>query len=161
MMRRNVGNMQTATPIEHKSFTYRTFTEWVGGKAATFSSEGKPTFRVASPPEFRGERNVWTPEDLFVGAIETCLLMTFSSIVIKQQLPIDAYYSESIGFLEFSEGTYRFTRVVVKPTIIVENEEAVGRARVAIERAHRDCLVANSLLTTVVVEPDIRLRHAA
>jgi len=45
----------------------------VAGKAATFSAAGKPTFRVSSPPEFRGEKNVWT-------AIDTCLLMTFASI---------------------------------------------------------------------------------
>jgi organic hydroperoxide reductase OsmC/OhrA len=153
--------METMTPIQHKSFTYRTFSEWVGGKAATFSSAGKPTFRVASPPEFRGERNVWTPEDLFVGAIETCLLMTFLSIAQKRGLEIDAYYCESTGLLESVDGRYRFTRVVVLPTIIVATEDAIELARLAIERADRDCLVANSLLTQVIVEPDIHLRHAA
>ncbi|HJT16130.1 MAG TPA: OsmC family protein [Thermoanaerobaculia bacterium] len=160
-MRRDVVNMQTTTPIQHKSFTFSTSTEWVGGKACTISALGKHTFRVSSPPEFRGERNVWTPEDLFVGAIETCLLMTFSSLVLKQELPVDAYYSEAAGLLEFAEGSYRFTRVVVKPTIIVENEKAVQPVLAAIKRAHRECLVANSLLTTVVVEPEIRLRDAA
>lgn len=153
--------METITPIHQKSFTYRTFTEWVGGRASTFSSAGKPTFRVSSPPEFRGERNVWTPEDLFVGAIETCLLMTFISIAQKRGLEIDAYYSESTGLLESVDGRYRFTRVVLSPTIIVATEEDIEVARLAIERAHRDCLVANSLLTQVVVEPDIHLRHAA
>lgn len=153
--------METVTPIQQKSFTYRTFTEWLGARAATFSSVGKPTFRVSSPPEFRGERNVWTPEDLFVGAIETCLLMTFASIAQKRGLEIDAYYSESTGLLESVDGRYRFTRVTVKPTIIVASEEAIEPARLAIERAHRDCLVANSVHTTVIVEPDIRLRHAA
>jgi len=153
--------METATTIQRKSFTYRTFTEWVGGKAATFSSVGKPTFRVASPPEFRGEKNVWTPEDLFVGAIETCLLMTFAAIAQKQELAIDAYYSEATGLLEFVDGKYRFTRVTVKPTIIVAEQDAVEAALEAIRRAHRDCLVANSVAAEVVVDPDIRLRHAA
>lgn len=160
-MRRNVSRMQTVTPVQHKTFTFRTFTEWVGGRAGTFSAEGKPTFRVAAPPEFRGERNVWTPEDLFIGAIETCLLMTFASIALKQELDVDAYYSESTGTLEFSEGAYRFTRVTVKPTIIVADDAAIEPALNAIHRAHRECLVANSLLTTVVIEPDVRLRHAA
>jgi len=40
-------------------------------EAATFSSSGKPSFRVASPPEFRGEEHVWTPEDLFVAHVES------------------------------------------------------------------------------------------
>ena len=110
---------------------------------------------------FRGERNVWTPEDLFVAAIETCLLMTFISIVQKRGLEIDAYSSESTGLLESVDGRYRFTRVILRPTIIVPNQDTIDAAKSAIERAHRDCLVANSLLTTVIVEPDIRLRHAA
>src|SRR6266571_2450211 len=94
MMRREVVIMQTTTTVQHKSFTYRTFTEWLGGKAATFAAVGKSAFRVASPPEFRGEKDVWTPEDLFVGAVETCFLITFAAIAQKQELPIDAYYSE-------------------------------------------------------------------
>ena len=159
--RTQCGTMETLTRIQQKAFTYRTFTEWVGGRAGTFSAAGKPTFRVSSPPEFRGERNVWTPEDLFVGAIETCLLMTFMSIAQKRGIEIDAYYSESTGLLESIEGSYRFTRVILKPTIIVANEAAIEAARSAIERAHQDCLVANSVLATVVVEPDIHLRHAA
>jgi len=116
---------------------------------------------VASPPEFRGEKNVWTPEDLFVGAIETCFLMTFAAIAQKQELPIDAYYSESTGLLEFVDGKYRFSRVTVKPTIIVAEQDAGEAAPEAIRRAHRDCLVANSVAAEIVVDPDIRLRHAA
>jgi len=153
--------MQTAAPVHHKLFTFRTFTEWAGGRASTISADGKPTFRVASAPEFRGEPNVWTPEDLFIASIDTCLLITFAAIVQKQQIPVDAYYSESVGTLEFAEGAYRFTRVVVRPTIVLANEDATDAARGAIQRAHRECLVANSLLTTVIVEPEIRLRHAA
>jgi organic hydroperoxide reductase OsmC/OhrA len=150
--------METTTPIRHKAFTYHTACEWLGGKAATFSSTGKPSFRVSSPPEFRGEENVWTPEDLFVGAIETCLLMTFSSIIQKRQLAVEAYESEATGLLEFVDTGYRFTRVELKPKIIVANQESIEPVLEAIRRAHRDCLVANSLLTEVIVEPDVRLR---
>jgi len=153
--------METLAPIRHKSFTYRTFSEWAGGKAGTFSANGKPSFRVASPPEFRGEENVWTPEDLFVGAIDVCLLMTFIAIAQKRQIPVEAYYSEAEGLLEYVEDGYRFTRVVLKPTIVVATHDAIEPALEAIRRAHRDCLVANSLLTEVIVEPDVRMRETA
>ena len=152
--------MNSATAVRHKSSTYRTACEWAGGKAATFSSNGKPSFRVASPPEFKGEENVWTPEDLFVGSIEICLLMTFASVIQKLQIPVEAYYSEAEGLLEFVEDSYRFTRVVVKPVIIVANADSIDSAIEAIQRAHKDCLVANSLLTEVVIEPDVRVREA-
>lgn len=153
IMRRDVVSMQTTTLIQRKAATYRTFTEWLGGKAATIGGEGKPTVLV--------DKGVWTPEDLFIAAIETCLLMSFATIVDKEALRVDAYYSESVGLLEFAEGRDQFTRVIVRPTIVVADDATIEPALKAIQQAQRNCLVANSLLTTVIVEPDIRLRHAA
>ena len=157
-MRVDLSVMQTIT---QKTFTWRTFTEWMGGKSAMFSAASKPSIKISSPPEFHGEKDAWTPEDLFIGAIETCLLMTFNTIAEKRELEIDAYYSESTGLLEYSEGQYRFTRVVIRPTIVVADDKAIEPTLIAIQDAHRRCFVANSLLTTVIVEPDVRLRHAA
>jgi organic hydroperoxide reductase OsmC/OhrA len=144
------------TLVRAKSFTYHTTTEWAGGKAGMLGASGKPSFRVASPPEFRGEPNVWTPEDLLVAAVETCLLMTFTSIAQRRELPVEAYYSEASGLLEQVDGKYRFTRVVVKPTIIVKQVESTEAVLAAIRDAHRDCLIANSLSGEILVEPDIR-----
>lgn len=149
------------TLVRHKSFTYRTSTEWLGGKAAQLSSFGKPILRVASPPEFRGEPNVWTPEDLIVAAVETCLLMTFTSIAAKRGIDFEAYYSEAVGLLYFTKEHYRFTRIEVKPTIIVREEAQVEAALKAIEDAHKDCLIANSLSSEVVIDPEVRTRDAA
>ena len=145
------------TIVRSKSFTYRTTTEWAGGKAGILGASGKPSFRVASPPEFRGEPDVWTPEDLLVAAVETCLLMTFMSIAQRRQLPVEAYYSESSGLLDNVDGHYRFTRVVVKPTIIVTDSGATESVLAAIGEAHRDCLIANSLSAAVLVEPDVHV----
>jgi organic hydroperoxide reductase OsmC/OhrA len=149
------------TAIRHKSFTYRTSMEWAGGKAGLLSGEGKQSFRVASPPEFRGEPDVWTPEDLLVAAVESCLLMTFMSFAQKRELDIEAYYSEAVGLLQHDDGGYRFTRIVVKPTIFINDVEDEEAVRTAMRDAHSDCLIAKSLQATVVVDPDVRPRHAA
>jgi organic hydroperoxide reductase OsmC/OhrA len=143
------------TTVRSKSFTYRTSTEWAGAKAGILSASGKPSFRVASPPEFRGEPDVWTPEDLLVAAVETCLLMTFTSIVQRRQLAVEAYYSEATGLLENVDGQYRFTRVVVKPTVVVADADSTEAVLAAIRDAHKDCLIANSLSAEVVVEPHV------
>jgi organic hydroperoxide reductase OsmC/OhrA len=58
--------------IKPKSFTYRTGVTGVEGRSASLQAEGKPSLCVASPPEFKGVANVWTPEDFFVAAIEVC-----------------------------------------------------------------------------------------
>jgi peroxiredoxin-like protein len=149
------------TLVRTKSFTYRTSTEWIGGKAGMLSSAGKQSFRVASPPEFRGEPNVWTPEDLLVSAVETCLLMTFLSFAQRRELAVEAYYSEATGLLESADGKFAFTRIVVKPTVIIASAEQTEAALKALQDAHRDCLIANSLSGEVIVEPEVQTRHAA
>ncbi|MGH9425673.1 MAG: OsmC family protein, partial [Terriglobia bacterium] len=63
--------------VRFKSFTYKTGLKWVEEKSGMLSSSGKPSLKVASPPEFKGEAGVWTPEDLFVASVEICQMTTF------------------------------------------------------------------------------------
>jgi peroxiredoxin-like protein len=138
-------------------FTYRTTTEWMGRRNGRFAAPGKDAFLVSSPPEFKGEDGFYTPEDLFVGAVEMCLMLTFASLIEKQKLPVEAYYSEATGTLEFANGELRFTRIVIKPTIIVPEAAAAPKILQALALAHRTCLVANSIQAEVKVEPDVEV----
>jgi len=147
----------STTIVTRKTFTYRTSTEWLGRRNAKLTAANKPALAVSSPPEFKGEKGFWTPEDFLVAAVESCLLMTFAHQVERQQLPVEAYYSEAEGFLESGEDGFCFTRVVVKPTIIITDARASDKTLKAIEIAHRDCLIANSLRAIVTVVPDIQL----
>jgi len=141
--------------IKYKTFTYTTQVEWLENRAGVLRSEGKPEFRVSSPPEFKGEAGVWTPEDLFVAAVNVCTMTTFLAFAQRLQLPIVSYSSEAEGVLEFVEGGYRFTRVVLRPRIVVETEEAVEQAGKTFHDAHEKCLISNSIRATVLVEPNI------
>lgn len=138
--------------IKRKSFTYRTGITWVGKRAGITSSGEKIPFRTASPPEFKGEDGVWSPEDLFVAAVNSCQLMTFISFAMKLELPVASYDSEAEGTLEFVDGGFQFTRVVVRPRVVVSDPEAIGAVRKAIGDAHEACLVARSVRCEVVVE---------
>lgn len=139
----------------YKSFTYHTGLNWVENRAAMLSSEEKPTFRVASPPEFKGEAGVWTPEDLFVAAVDSCTFTTFMAFALHRKLPLVSYESRAEGLLEFAEGQYQFTRVELRPKIQVAFPEAIETAREILEDAHKGCLVANSIKTKVVIVPEI------
>ncbi len=147
----------STTSVARKAFTYRTSTEWLGRRNAKLSAASKPALAVSSPPEFKGEKGFWTPEDFLVAAVETCLLITFAHHVERQQLPVEAYYSEAEGFLEAGDAGYCFTRVIVKPTIVITDALAAEKTLKAIEIAHRDCLIANSLRAIVTVVPNIQL----
>ncbi|MFA6955661.1 MAG: OsmC family protein [Thermoanaerobaculia bacterium] len=143
--------------VRRKSFTYRTGITWVGQRAGISHSGDKIPFRVASPPEFKGEAGVWTPEDLFVAALNSCQLMTFVSFAIKLGLPVASYESEAEGLLEFVDDGFRFTKVVLKPRVVVSDPEAVEAVRKALDDAHRACLVARSVLCEVVLESTVEV----
>ena len=142
--------------IKHKSFSFETSLHWNGGKTGTMRGTEKPEIRFASPPEFKGEPGVWTPEDLFVGSIDMCMLLTFSAFAERKSLPVKSYTSRARGILEFVDGSYRFTKVIISPTIIVETPEAVALARQTLERAHQQCLITNSITTEVSFEVEIK-----
>ena len=99
----------------------------------------------------------WSPEDLIVGALETCLLMTFADIASKQHLPVEAYASEAIGELSARDGVVQLTKVTIKPTVIIDDPKAVQRTLNALDTAHHFCLIANSIKAEVTIQPDIEL----
>ncbi|CAG0987891.1 hypothetical protein ANRL2_02964 [Anaerolineae bacterium] len=138
-----------------KSFTYKTSTTWTEGRSGTIASEGKPTMKISSPPEFKGERGVWTPEDLFVGSVEVCHMTTFLSFAAQKKLAIVSYRSRANGVLEYIDDDYRFTRIVIFPTITVGAGVVETDVHALLREAEKHCLVANSIASIVEVNPTI------
>lgn len=141
--------------VRYKTYNYHTHLKWLGNRAGMLSSDGKPELRVASPPEFKGETGVWTPEDLFVAAVETCTMTTFAAYSLKKNLPVISYTSYAEGVLENVDGVYFFTHIVLKPTIVVDSQKYIADAEKILQEAQRDCFIANSIRAEVTVEPNI------
>ncbi|MBK7259024.1 MAG: OsmC family protein [Ignavibacteriae bacterium] len=141
--------------IRAKSFTYKTSTTWTEGRSGTIGSEGKPTLKISSPPEFKGERGVWTPEDLFVGSVEVCHMTTFLSFAAQKKMTIVSYRSHANGVLEHIDEDYRFTRIVIFPTITVGKDVVETDVHALLREAEKHCLVANSIASIVEVNPTI------
>jgi organic hydroperoxide reductase OsmC/OhrA len=151
----------TAAPsqtLKRKSFKYHVNVAWLENRAGTLSSEGKPSIRVASPPEFKGEAGTWSPEDLFVAAVNACTMTTFIALATRLQIPLVSYTSDAEGTLEFVDGGYTFTKVVLRPVVEVRTADAVIQAEQTMQTAHKTCLIANSVKSQVVVEPVISVR---
>lgn len=151
----------TIGTVKHKTFTYRASVQWLEKRSGLLGSGGKPEIRVSSPPEFKGEEGVWSPEDLFVAAVNICTMTTFLAFAQKKELPLERYASTAEGTLAFQDGSYRFTHVVVRPTIVVRDESSVDAAKTIIHDAHEKCLISNSIMGDVTVEPEIQVASAA
>ena len=104
----------------YKSFRYRAQTAWTSARRGTLSAAGRANVAVGSPPEFKGDGDVWAPEELLVGSLNTCLLLTFLTLAQARGLRPTGYESDAEGLLENVEGKYRMTKVTVRPRVAAQ-----------------------------------------
>ncbi|HXX38957.1 MAG TPA: OsmC family protein [bacterium] len=140
-----------------KTFRYRNEVRWSSGRRGFTSPPGKPGVEISSPPEFRGDPEYWSPEDLFVASVNACTLLTFVAYALREGLDLVAYDSFAEGVLENAGDGYRFTEVALHPRITVRTEEDVDLARTILDSAHMGCLVSRSVRCAVKVLPEIHV----
>ncbi|HCJ95098.1 MAG TPA: osmotically inducible protein OsmC [Sphaerochaeta sp.] len=139
--------------------TYTTNVQWSAMRKGKLGTKGMPTIEVATPPEFPGGHpGIWSPEHLFVGSAEICLMTTFLSIAEKSKLVFLNYASEATGTLEKTDAGMQFTRIVITPTVVVSSDDDVERTVKILEKAERYCLISNSMKTEVSIEPKVVVR---
>jgi organic hydroperoxide reductase OsmC/OhrA len=135
----------------YKSFRYRAKTAWTSARRGLLSAAEKPNIVVGSPPEFKGEPDVWSPEELLVGSLNTCIMLTFLSLAQARGLTPAAYESEAEGLLENVEGKFRVTEVTVRPHVTVKAEAELQTAREIMERVEGECFISNSIKSKVKI----------
>ena len=120
-----------------------------------------PEMRFAPPPDAQGYANAFTPEDAFVAAANTCVMLMFIWAAKRFKLNLLAYECRTEGtkLIELDR-TESFTRLLFRPLIRVatggEPADVVeARVRRALASAQKYSLVANSVKSEIVVEPEI------
>jgi len=144
-----------------KTEFYETSVSWTGGHRGHLKLGNGPEMDFSAPPSSHGEAGVLTPEDAFVGAVNTCVMLMFIWAAERFRLDLISYECRAAGtkLIELDR-TEIFTRVVMKPRIAVRagNEPAEAlekRIRRALESAQKFSLVANSIKSEVIIEPEI------
>ena len=138
--------------------TYRTFqfenaVAWKSGFQGTLSAPEHPNVEIGNPPVFRGTPDVWCPEDLLIGALNACLMLTFLYQMQRRHVEVLAYDSSAEGTLEHADGKHRVTRIMVRPRISLKSPRDVEAARGAVKDTVDMCMISNSILATVQVDP--------
>jgi len=80
--------------------TYQTEIVWRHERECRVSARDNPELTVATPPEFGGPEGVWSPEELFVASVGSCLLSTFLYFAYRFGLAFGSYSSTSTGRME-------------------------------------------------------------
>jgi organic hydroperoxide reductase OsmC/OhrA len=138
--------------------TYRTFqfgniVAWNSKFRGNIVRFRAPDRRSRAPPVFKGSGDVWCPEDLLIGALNACLMLTFLYQMQRRKLEVLAYESSAQGTLEHREGKHRVTLIVVQPRISLKSGHDMEAARDAIKYTVDSCMISNSILATVEVDP--------
>ena len=144
-----------------RTATYHTTVRWEGEHWGHVVMGNGPEMKFSAPPDAHGHAGVLTPEDAFVAAANTCVMMMFIWAAERFKLKLLAYECRTEGtkLIELDR-TEIFTRLHFRPVIRIA---AAGEARAAIEArtrralqaAQKYSLVANSVKSEIVVEPEL------
>jgi organic hydroperoxide reductase OsmC/OhrA len=124
---------------------------YVAGAAAartgdvTVSSARLPDLATASPPEFDGPGDRWSPETLLCASVANCFILTFRAYARAAKLEWVALECSTEGVLDNVEGVSRFTRFVTRAKLAVPAGTDEAKARSLLQKAEDRCLITNSL----------------
>ena len=139
-----------------KQFIYKTRIKWHGEKKGALTSSEKPDIAVAAPPEFRGHAGIWTPEELFVASVNSCIMTTFLHYAEKKNVEFLSYESEAEGTLERVGNDFMFSKIKVMPEVVIADTSRIEDIKKLLELSEKSCLISNSIKSNVQVIPVVK-----
>lgn len=112
---------------------------------------------VGAPPQFGGSDEVWSPEELLVGAVLECLWTTFEAYARHDELEVASWRGAGSGVLEKGPTGPVFTSITLAVEMAVAAAD-IERARRILDTAEKHCIISNALRVAVAVQADIRPR---
>ena len=135
--------------------TYTTEVAWKGAHWGHLAMGNGPEMDFSAPPDAYGHAGVLTPEDAFVAAANTCVMMMFLWACERFKIDLVSYDCHAEGFKQIAlDRTETFTRVVLCPRVVVRGSDR-RRIERALESAQKYSLVAHSITSQLVVEPEV------
>ncbi len=146
-----------------RTATYHTSVAWKGEHWGHLVMGNGPQMMFSAPPDAHGHAGVLTPEDAFVAAANTCVMMMFIWATERFKLDLQSYEcpAEGTKLIELDR-TEIFTDLVLRPRIVVRADgEDPDRVRKRVERAlesaQKYSLVANSVKSKITIESTIEV----
>jgi len=135
--------------------TYHTTVTWKGDHRGYLVCGNGAEMDFSAPPDAHGHAGVMTPEDAFVAAANTCVMMMFLWACERFKISLVSYECRAEGTKTIElDRTELFTKIVLCPKIRVKDCDET-RVRRALQSAQKYSLVANSVKSQVTVEPEI------
>lgn len=145
------------------SAVYHTTVQWQGAHWGQVEMGNGPQLPFSAPPDAQGHAGVLTPEDAFVAAVNSCILLMFIWSAERFKLDLQSYECRAEGTKRVElDRTEIFSEVRLWPQICVAANGAdpaliEQRVAKAIQAAQKYSLIANSVKSAVILEPAITI----
>jgi len=148
---------------------YTATVRWMRGEDETFSDnrysrghewsfDGGVTVPGSSSPSVvplpLSREDAVDPEEAFIASVSSCHMLTFLGIAAKKRFVIDRYADKAIGVMTPNEnGKLFISKITLDPVIEFSGEKLPTPEQIASMHhlAHKECFIANSVLTEIVV----------
>src|SRR3954453_20249819 len=164
----------SATPGRKNAHDYKARLIWDGnlgngttsytgyGRRYRLQVEGKPELIGSADPMFRGDANIYNPEDLFVAALSSCHLLSYLALCARSKINVVVYEDNAIGTLLLTPNAGGlFESVTLRPVVPLAPGSDEQKAAELHEQAHDLCFIAASVKIPVLHEPQIRVEGEA
>lgn len=120
--------------------------------AVTFKNGKAVT--VSAAPAYRGSANAIDPEEMLVGSLASCHMLTFLALAAGKKLVVDSYDDDAAGVLEKNaEGKLAITRVTLRPRVAFSGSAPDAATLDDLHhQAHEKCFIASSVKCEVTIE---------
>ena len=140
-----------------QSHDYQVNVTWLGERKGKMQSEVlNESIEVATPPEFpKGMAGDWSPEHLFVAAINSCFMTTFLAVAENSNFEFLKFECNAIGKLEKIDRKLQITTVTLYPKITIQDETNAEKGIRVMEMSEKACLISNAVNSKIILQPEV------
>lgn len=125
------------------------------GREHTVRAAGKPDIDGSSDRIFHGDADRWNPEEMLLGALTQCHLLSYLHVAADRGVVVTGYTDDSVATLRTTaDGGGHFTSVTLRPVVTISSAD-VELALSLHHEASLKCFIANSMNFPVGHEPRI------
>jgi organic hydroperoxide reductase OsmC/OhrA len=107
--------------------------------------EGKPILNISAAKAFKGDSELYNPEDLLLSSLVSCHMMSYLYVCSQNGIEVLEYSDNAEAILEVSpDGSGRFVTVTLNPEVKISNSSQIQLALDLHQKANQLCFIANS-----------------
>ena len=110
---------------------------------------------IAAPKQFDGPGDKWSPEDLLVASVASCLILTFRAVATASKLEWSELSCEVKGTLERVDRKTLFSEIHIDASLKINSQQDEEKAAQLLEKAENSCLITNSLTSTTYLNTNV------